>query len=318
MQTFSFRIRVLVALGCLLLWQPAVWCQEESSISVKAEVDQAFITIGDPVEYTVTIRHTPSIQVLSSVKPPSKDIFKIKKIDEIRREEDGLVVEGRKFTLTTFRLGEYILDPVQIEYRDKDNPNAEVKTLTAAKIYITVKSVAEGEEKVDIRGVKSVVEIAGRFGWLFILILLLLAAAGFYFYRRWRQAPVEALSDEPALSPHEEALLDLQNLFDSDWMRQGKIKEYYLRLSEILRTYFEKRFHILAIESTTYEILRSLKSHELIEPLRQKIGTVLESADLAKFAKWKPSPTETIKLNKASKEIVEESIPKQEEVPSGV
>ncbi len=283
---------------------------EEPEISVKAELNQAFITIGDPVEYAVTIRHDPSVQILSHIPPPAEDILKIKKIDDVRRKEGSRMVEGKKFTLTAFRLGQFVLDPIHIQYRSKSG--SEVQTLKTNQLYLTVKSVAEGETKTDIRGVKTVMGIPQKIFSLILWTLLALAAvAGYLVYQQSKKKAAAAPLSETLLTPEEEALFQLNQLFDSDLLRRGKVKEYYLRLSEILRVYLEKRFHILAVESTTDEIRRLLKNQVLEAPLREKITEVLEAADLAKFAKWKPEPSEVTQINQRSKQIVEESRPKE-------
>lgn len=288
----------------------------QDKISVKAEVDRAFITIGDPVQYKVTIRHDPAIRILSTVPPPAEDIFKIKKIRDINEKQGEDLVEGREFTLTAYKLGEYILDPVEIQYKLSDR--GETKTLQTDKIFITTKSVAEGETKVDIRGLKSVVALKGHF--LLTLLLIALAIAGilgFFITRRlFRPAAQAVRTPETLMTPEEEAFLRLNQLFDSDLLKRGKVKEYYLKLSEILRIYFEKRFQIAAVESTTYEILRDLHKKDVPRELIEKISEVLEAADLAKFAKWKPEPPQILLINQKSKRIVEQARPK--EVPSGV
>ena len=107
------------------------------------------------------------------------------------------------------------------------------------------------------------------------------------------------------LSPEDEALLRLNRLFDSDLIARGKLKEYFLEFSEILRRYFERRFEILAVESTTSEIIRDLKAKEVSAALREKIQQVLDTADLVKFAKWRPSALEIQQLNRMAKAIVE-------------
>ena len=185
---------------------------EEPPISVKAEVNRAFITIGDPVEYVVTVKHDPSIQILSNIPTPSANIFKVKKIEDIRREEDSVIVEGKKFVLTTFRLGEFILDPVTVQYRVGDKDPQKIET---NRLFITVKSVAEGEEKVDIRGVKSVIGLPRHFLGIFILLTSLAALlAGYGYYRFWRKPPEATQAPESVLSPEEQALKDLSRLFD--------------------------------------------------------------------------------------------------------
>ena len=159
-----------------------------------------------------------------------------------------------------------------------------------------------------------------RLGRLIAIILLAGGGGlGFLVYRKYRLKKAAAPeAGETSLSPEDEALLKLNQLFDSDLMRRGLIKEYYLRLSEILRIYLEKRFAILAVESTTDEIVKSFKKTDIPRPLKEKIASVLEAADLAKFAKWKPGPPEILRLNRESKEIVEEARPKTEPAAHGV
>ena len=54
---------------------------------VKAEVNKAFLTIGDPVTYTVTVEHSPDIRILSSIPAPSSDFLEIKKVEDIVNEK---------------------------------------------------------------------------------------------------------------------------------------------------------------------------------------------------------------------------------------
>ena len=287
---------------------PAHAANDDSEISVKAEINRAEITIGDPVEYTVQIRHGAKVKILSQVPPPPEDLFKIKKVEDINRKDGRQAVEGRKFILTAFRLGDFVLDPVRIEYRTGDAPP---KSLETSKIYITVKSVAKGEEKKDIRGIKSTLALIQKLGWgIAVPIGLALLGIAFFLYRKYRKNPELFFKPaEPPLTPEEEALNSLNRLFDSDFMRRGKIKEYYLKLSSILRVYFEKRFHVLAVESTTYEILLELSKKEVERGLLEKIREVLEWADLAKFAKWVPEPAQVILINQKAKQIIEAAKP---------
>jgi hypothetical protein len=282
---------------------------KEPQVSVKASLNKAFITIGDPVEYTLTVKHDPSVQVLSSFPSPPQDIFKIKKVEDIKRKEGEMIVEGRKYTLTSFALGEFILDPVKIEYRIGSAPT---QAITTDKIFLTVKSVSGKETKTDIRGIKSVIALAKKFlFWIIALILFVLFPIGYFIYRKMQRQELESAQSKIIMTAEEEAMTALNQLFDSDWIRRGKVKEYYLRLSEILRNYFERRYGILAIESTTDEIVRALKAKDIDPELRNKITEVLESADLAKFAKWKPEPPQIILINQRSKQIVDESKPKE-------
>src|SRR5438128_2714746 len=125
-------------LFCLLLFvlQPDhSLAAEDSKISVKAEINRASITIGDPIEYKITLRHDPSVQVLSTIPVPPADVFKVKKVQDIKGREGEKILEGKKFTLTAFQLGEFVLDPVKIEYRIGSGQPESIET---EKIYLSV------------------------------------------------------------------------------------------------------------------------------------------------------------------------------------
>ncbi len=306
--------RFLIALSILFFAGPgnAADSTKPPPISVKAEISRAFLTIGDPVEYTITIRHDPQIKILSNLPVPPEDIFNIKKVSDFKRDEEEQTVEGRTMTLTTYRLGEFIIQPVEIQYRNSDGG---IQKLVTEPIYLTVKSIAEGEIKKDIRDIKSVFSIPTEYRWIvytaIALLILLLGVGGYLFWKHRKK--IGLLASKSHLTPEEEALHALNELFDSDLLRRGLVKEYYFRLSEILRAYFELRFQIIAVEATTGEILEALKKRDMLPELTAKIQEVLEAADLAKFAKWKPEPTNIIRINKQSRAIIEESTPKVSE-----
>ncbi len=280
---------------------------DTNDIRVKAEVDKAFLTIGDPVTYTVTVEHSPDIRILSDIPAPSSEILEIKKIEELRKKQKKKILTGRKFILTTYRLGEFILDPVTIRYRKEGQPEQSIQT---NKLYLTVKSVSGGETQEDIRDVKSVVPYKLRMGkFLWTALALAVLGAGYWLFRALRKKKNVFQPEPSPLTPEEEALLHLSELFESDLLKRGFIKLYYLRLSEVLRVYFEKRYKILAVELTTVEILRALRPEHLETNLYQKIQYVLEASDLAKFAKWIPTAPEIVLINKKSEEIIKESVP---------
>jgi hypothetical protein len=309
-------MKKFVFLALLLIASSSGPClaADTDDVRVKAEVNKAFLTIGDPVTYTVTVEHAPDIRILSDIPAPSSDILEIKKVEDVHKKQKKKVITGRKFTLTSYRLGEFVLDPVTIRYQKDGQPEKSIQT---NKLYLTVKSVAGGASLEDIRDVKSVVPYKFRIGkFLWTLLALALFAAGYFLFRALRKKKGPSAPAPSPLTPEEEALLHLRELYESDLLKRGLIKMYYLRLSEILRIYFEKHYHVLAVELTTFEILRALRSEHLDTSLFQKIQYVLESSDLAKFAKWIPTPSEILQINKKAEEVIQESVPGPEKVPA--
>ena len=90
----------------------------------------------------------------------------------------------------------------------------------------------------------------------------------------------------------DQALLSAQKGFEvwkntSPWERSKIIRN----ISEIIRKYIEVRFNCLALEATTDEIMMTLRN-QISDELTIDLNNILQIADLAKFAKSKPSEKE--------------------------
>ena len=97
----------------------------------------------------------------------------------------------------------------------------------------------------------------------------------------------------------------LQILKQRGLCQEGKEKEYYSSLTNILREYLAGRFGILAQEMTTTQILDAVNSNEEISKLRNELKVVLEIADFVKFAKAQPSDEENINSFQIASNFVE-------------
>ena len=301
----------LLLAGCLIVFASGIGlAADEEKLSVRAEVDKAFVTIGERVEYRITVTHDPSIQIQSKIVPPPSDAFEIKEVHDFSERQGKLIVEGRRFTVSLYDLGEFILEPVTVRYRIGTGEDKSVQT---NRLFLTVQSIdTSGKPKVDIKDVKGVLGLRRDWRWLIALVVILGigGVGGYIWWAKRRRVLGEGSAEELPLSPEDEALIRLNRLFDSDLIRRGEIKQYFLELSEILRRYLERRFEILAVESTTSEILRDLREKEVSRTILDKIQEVMEVADLVKFAKRKPTPSEIVKVNQLSKAAVEEARPK--------
>jgi hypothetical protein len=93
--------------------------------------------------------------------------------------------------------------------------------------------------------------------------------------------------------PHEWALMELEKLRVKKLWQAGKIKDYHTEITDILRKYIEDRFHLMAMESTTAEILEDIENKTLVlKEYREILDKTLSMADLVKFAKYLPLPEE--------------------------
>jgi hypothetical protein len=129
------------------------------------------------------------------------------------------------------------------------------------------------------------------------LLLAILAALIIWFIirvaKRLKKDKAEVkipVNPDPA---HVIAFRELEKLKEEKLWQNGEIKKYYTRLTEVLRQYLENRFEVFSLELTTSETLGALvKTGFRKDESYNKLKLVLTGADLVKFAKYKPDPSE--------------------------
>ena len=107
---------------------------------------------------------------------------------------------------------------------------------------------------------------------------------------------------------HEIAYERLKALVADDLIKAGKIKEFYERISDILRHYIEHRFDLRAPERTTEEFLTELAVTDVLaETDKQLLGEFLKHCDLVKFAKHEPATEQIQQTFDSVKDFIEKT-----------
>ena len=151
-----------------------------------------------------------------------------------------------------------------------------------------------------------------------ILLLLAALAYGAYYYYKKRKKSGEIVEEEaPKIAPHIQAVIRLRELLEKRVWQQGEVKAFYSEATEIIRQYFEGRYDIMALELTSDEVFEELKRFKLDAGLSKLIEKFFINADLVKFAKYVPVPSENEAVVPQALEIVERTKPK-EAVPQNV
>jgi hypothetical protein len=125
----------------------------------------------------------------------------------------------------------------------------------------------------------------------------LLAAALLAAYVRRRQRhpsilpPLVAAPAAPPTAPSAYALaLEQLGRIDRErWPARGEVAHHYEATVDTLRRYLEAAEDLPARERTTGELLWSLPPHLTQDGLRDRVGALLDEADLVKFARFRPS-----------------------------
>lgn len=281
-------------------------------VKVTAAFDSSKIYVGDQTNFTVTIEK-PVSYILSF--PVFKDSL-VKNIEILKGPltdtsftKDGRIRIKQKYLVTSFDSGYYQLPPVYAEMTDQnglkryysDYSNLEVMRVniapqdTTAKIFDIIK---------PYRAPLTVGEILP---W--VLLLLVVCAAAWYLVKIIKKMRIKKTGEIPIVNPdpaHIIAFRQLEQLKQEKLWEIGELKAYYTRLTEIARLYLENRFNIFSLELTTPETLAELKKTGFKEDESfRKLRTILTGADLVKFAKYNPEPSENELLFVYTREFVE-------------
>lgn len=133
-------------------------------------------------------------------------------------------------------------------------------------------------------------EFLVKYWWLIILVLVLIAA-GIYAYFKWlKKGELPLRKKEKVIPPYDEAIMKLTQLKSEHLWEAGQEKEYFTRLTDILRNYIDRRFEINAMEMTSSQIIDVLRKNEETMLVNEQLSKILEMADFVKFAKMRPLP----------------------------
>ena len=178
------------------------------------------------------------------------------------------------------------------------------------KVEINVESVlAKYPDARDIRDIKAPLGIPSIYAifvfFLLAILAILLITAGVLYIRK-RQ--VREKSFVRVKTPYEIAYERLRELAEAHLPEKGKIKEYYIELSGIIRYYLEARFNLRAPEMTTEEFLVKLRTEdELIPEHKNLLREFLSHSDLVKFARYGPSVREIDLSFKSAKRLIDQT-----------
>jgi hypothetical protein len=108
-------------------------------------------------------------------------------------------------------------------------------------------------------------------------------------YAGYRGVRARLLRPPPPVPPEVWALRELRQLGTEDWVGRGRVREFYYRVTEIVRSYIERKFGLAAPEMTTEEFLTMLTRSAGVLPYDAlRLRVFMESCDMVKYAALTP------------------------------
>ncbi len=276
----------------LIIESYAVYSQQ-----VYSRLERDSMYVGEQIFFEFGISYPSDLKVLSYTVFDSDTL--LKNIEIISRSITDTIIEEKitkikhNYCITSFDTGIYVIPPLQFLYiSDKDT----VANYTDS-LYLRVLLVDADTTKniMDIKGLWGVPFQWTDYLWhLVVLLLIILLAISllYYFMRRRRGLPLFPSAQVKIIPPDEEALSALDKIKKEKIWQKGLVKEYHTQITDVIRLYIERIYNISAPEYTSAETVNALTEANINNEAINKVQHIFFTADIVKFAKAYPPPTE--------------------------
>ena len=261
------------------------------AFSQTAKLDTNIILIGQQINFRVTneMQFTDIWPNYTESLVEGVEIIQASKIDTT----NGII--SQQFIITAWDSGSYYIPPISFSKESKT---------TGALLNVKTIILQEDAELKDIKEpIEEPIGWSDIWPWIISILticLIIYLIKKYAFTKKDRKITIKPKVIIPADIV---ALEELDELEKAKLWEDGHIKEYHSQLSEIIRKYTENRFKFIALELTTKEILEEIKLTLNKEQLNN-LKTLLQRADLAKFAKGKPDKTENLESMSLARKFV--------------
>lgn len=301
----KLRCRWIVCLSCALLFgtgrgaaqQPAGQRPPEVHTRFSADTvligDQFFLELDIDKDVAQEIR-LPQFEDRKFV--PQIEMLGIDRVDTLSRE--GRRIRLRVvYRLTGFDAGSYRVDgfPVVWSASPGDASDGKGDTILAPeRLGIEVRTFDIDTATYQLSDIKRPIHTPLVFAEIRELVywgaaVAVLLAGVIYLLVRYFGRKKRRTGAKRSVPPHVAAIRALEKLHSKKLWQNGKHKEYYSQLADIVRIYIQGRYGIGAMEMTSDQLLEAMRDSN-DEQLRTKLRELFALADLVKFAKMAPTP----------------------------
>ena len=260
----------------------------QSTAKAGIAVDSTSIIIGSALRYQIQVESDKGVLV---VFPEGQTFTPMEVIESFKIDTTDLQARQtltKQYALTQFDSGHYTIPPQKIVIGDR--------TITTDSLEIEVRDVVVDTTKQKLYDIKPLIGVEvpndswKKYIWWVLGVLALIGLVLFLIFRKRKPKKIP----EHQLPAYERALLALGRIDDEHLLDKEAFKEYYSQLSDTARQYLDEEVYDHAMESTTEELIEKLEeqkktgSLDLDKTVITELKRVLQTADLAKFAKSNP------------------------------
>lgn len=286
---------------------------ERGPATVVLSTDRKDMSIADRLHLTITVTADENYTVQLPRFGEKLEQFGIVDYQTTEPEliDKNRIKISRSYVLEPFLSGKYKIPPMTVEFWKKGAKNSDHHKVETQEITINVTSLLpEKMAGLKIHGIKPPVNLPAPYKkwlkWAIIAVGIILTGLIGFFIIKKRKSSVDVVAR--AVPSHELAFRELEALVDEKLIEKGEIKQFYRRISGILRKYIENRFNINAPEQTTEEFLGRVKANGLFTVKHKTLlNEFLKHCDLVKFAEHQAEDDEIQKTFDSCKHFIMET-----------
>ena len=195
---------------------------------IQMQVDTTNIRIGEQIEYKITVDKTKSVQFPKLILDSLNKVEVVESL-KIDTTETKFV---KKYLLTSFDSGNYVIPRQQVLINNKI-----YKTDSLLINVATVKVDTLKQGLFPIKAVQTqpiIWDDYKNYVWIALGILALIIAIILYFVYRKKK---ETIPIEDRIPPYDLAMQRLNQLDKKELWQHDKVKQYYVELTDIIRSY---------------------------------------------------------------------------------
>ncbi len=273
------------------------------SQSTQVSLDTNTILIGEQIKLKIICE-----KIASPINFPSFNDTIVEGVEIISRSSIDTILESnngketlslsQEYIITAWDSGTYYIPSFRLNEQITTNP------LLLNVLSVTIDTNA------DLKDIKQPLDpeynLSDFLPWIITLLLITLIIYLLRKFLRRERKKTTIVKAKKLIPAHITAMDELNNIEKQELWQSGMIKKYHSEISETLRKYIENRFNFIALEMTTDEILSEIKDN-ISSNNSQELRTVLQRADLAKFAKSKPNENENKESMLLAKQFVDQT-----------
>jgi hypothetical protein len=311
----NINFRRILVFG-LVLAAIAVGHGKAYSQKAVLNLDTSSIRIGERVQLRLnaTLPKSATIYwpVIADTLTGNIEVANKSKVDTNATSRKEFVNFSQNILITSFDTGFHYIPPFIIHYSYSGDTTRH--ELLSEGVYLKVRTVEVDTSRAirDIRGpIQAPLTLAELVPFLggIAIIGLIIGLIWYYYWRKRMNKPLFPVITRTQGPPWQIALQSLALLEEKKLWQEGKIKEYYSELTDIIRHYLNQQYGIEAMEMITAEILEACDLAGLQPDTRPMLSSILVQADYAKFAKAIPQRNENERSMTQARQFIDATKP---------